>query len=172
MHQAAHLLANQEDADVFSVRRAYRELLGEMAPHRETEGLLGEAVTTFLKVTKSYWPGLFACYQVPDLPRTNNDLEQFFGSARCQERRATGRKVASPGTVVRGSVRLVAAVATRLSAFAPDDLRPADLAAWRTLRQRLDFRHEARRCQLRFRRQPDAYLAALEEQLLKPTLPS
>ena len=172
MHQAAHLLANHEEVDVFTLRRAYRELLGEMAQHRETEGLLGEAVTTFRKVTKSYWPGLFACYQVPDLPRTNNDLEQFFGSARCQERRTTGRKSASPGTVVRGAVRLVTAVATRLSAFTPDDLRPADLAAWRTLRQRLAFRHEARRRQLRFRRQPDAYLATLEEQLLKSTLPS
>jgi hypothetical protein len=107
-----------------------------------------------------------------DLPRTNNDLEHFFGSARYHERRATGRKCAAPGTVVRGSVRLVAAAATRLSPLAPNDLQPADLAAWRALRQQLDFRHEARRCQLRFRRHPDAYLAALEEQLLKSALPS
>ncbi|HWT78832.1 MAG TPA: hypothetical protein VN648_08505, partial [Candidatus Methylomirabilis sp.] len=26
----------------------------------------------FLKVTRSYWPGLFRCYDAADLPRTNN----------------------------------------------------------------------------------------------------
>jgi len=164
-------LANHDDADVFALRRAYRGLLAKRCEHREAEGLLGEVVTIFLKVTKSYWPGLFACCEVPDLPRTNNDLEHFFGAARYQERRATGRKLASPATVVRGSVRLIAAVATRLSPFAPADLQPSDLAAWHTLRQELDYRHEARRCQLRFRRHPDAYLAALEEQLLRSALP-
>ena len=33
-------------------------------------------------MTKSYWPGLFGCYQSSDLPRTNNDLEHAFGSHR------------------------------------------------------------------------------------------
>jgi len=31
----------------------------------------------FQKVTRSYWPGLFHCYHLSDVPRTNNDLEQF-----------------------------------------------------------------------------------------------
>lgn len=172
MHQAAHLLSNHEDRDVFALRRAYRALLAEMAQQRETEGFIGTAVATFVQVIRSYWLGLFACYQTPDLPRTNNDLEHFFGSARYHERRATGRKVAAPATVVRGSVRLVASVATRLASVTPEDLQPADLAAWREVRQQLDFRHEARRCQLRFRRNPEAYLTALEDQLLKSVLPS
>ena len=43
----------------------------------------------FLKVTKSYWPGLFGCYQASDLPRTNNDLEHAFGSHRYHRRRAS-----------------------------------------------------------------------------------
>ena len=172
VHQAAHLLANHDACDVFALRRAYRTLLAEMAQQRETAGFLGTVVSTFLRVTRSYWVGLFACYQTLDLPRTNNDLEHFFGSARYHERRATGRKVASPSTVVRGAVRLVAAVATRLAPVTAAALAPHDLAAWRRLRQTLDFRHEARRCQLRFRRNPDAYLAALEDQPLKSALPS
>ena len=49
----------------------------------------------------------------PELPRTNNDLEQAFGSHRYHERRATGRKGASPALVLRGSARLVAGLATR-----------------------------------------------------------
>ena len=57
----------------------------------------------FCQVTASYWEGLFACYQLKDLPRTNQ---------------------------------------------------------------------ECRRCQLRFRRAPDAYLTALEQRLCNPSLPS
>ena len=88
------------------------------------------------------------------------------------ERRATGRKSASPALVVRGAVRVVALLATRQQALSAADLRPHDLAAWKALRQRIDARHHARRAQARFRRDPATYLAALEEQLLKPALPS
>jgi hypothetical protein len=67
-----------------------------------------------LKVTKSYWKGLFRCYRFAKgtLPGTNNDLEHLFGSARYHERRASGRRNASPAMVLRGSVRVVAAIAT------------------------------------------------------------
>jgi hypothetical protein len=153
------------------VRAAYRTLLATMAAERDTLGALAPAVDHFRKVTDSYWPGLFHCYDAPDLPRTNNDLEHFFGAARYRERRATGRRMASPGTVVRGAVRLVTAVAASPDALGPDQLRPTDPAAWRALRRQLDHRHDARRAQLRFRRDPDAYLAALEHRLLKPALP-
>ena len=57
---------------------------------------MAPAVEHFRTVTKSYWLGLFQCYQVAELPRTNNDLEHLFGSTRYLERRATGRKMASP----------------------------------------------------------------------------
>lgn len=133
---------------------------------------LSPAIDYFLKVTASYLPNLFHCYEVPDLPRTNNDLEQYFGTARYLERRASGRKTASPGLVVRGSVRVVAAVASRKRSFDGADLRPTDLARWRKLRRELQYRHAARRAQLRFRRDPKAYLANLEGRLLQPSLPS
>ena len=106
-----------------------------------------------------------------DLPRTNNDLEQYFGSARYHERRATGRKVASPGVVVRGAVRVVASVATRLHHFCAADLQPTDVVRWYTLRDELETRQQSRRAQFRFRRAPDAYLATLEHKLLQLSLP-
>jgi hypothetical protein len=88
------------------------------------------------------------------------------------ERRATGRKGASPAVVVRGAVRVVAAMATRLQPFSATDLRPADREAWRALRQQVETRQATRREQARFRRNPTAYLTALEDQLLaKPALP-
>ena len=106
------------------------------------------------------------------MPRTNNGLEQYFGAARHAERRVTGRKQASPALVVRGSVRVVAAGASRLLTVTAPQLRLTDVNAWHTLRQQLHYRHEARRMQLRFRRDPKAYLAALEQRLLTPSLPS
>jgi hypothetical protein len=143
-----------------------------MTEQRATLGALAGAVDQFARVAASYWPGLFHCYDVPDLPPTNNALEQYFGSARYHERRATGRKGASPGLVVRGAVRVVAAVATRDQPFDEVELRPADLAAWRRLRHQLATRQDARCAQRRFRRDPDGYLASLEEALFRARLPA
>lgn len=143
-----------------------------MTAQRDALGALAPAVDHFLKVTASYGPGPFHCYEVPDVPRTNNDLEQYFGAARYHERRASGRKGASPALVVRGAVRVVAAMATRRQPLAGADLRPADLARWRALRRQLHTRQVARGAQRRFRHDPDAYLAALEEALGKAGLPA
>ncbi len=172
VHQAAQLLGNHDDQDAAGVRVAYTALLDEMTQRRGEAGVVQPAIDHFLQVTDSYWPGLFHCYDLPDLPRTNNDLEQFFGAARYHERRTTGRKTASPALVVRGSVRVIAAVATRQHPFRATDLCPRDLARWQELRQELEYRHEARRAQRRFRTDPAAYLATLEDQLLKSGLPA
>ena len=167
VHQAARLLENEDALTSSEVRRRMDDLLAEMRDDQATVGTLQPAVAHFLKVSASYWPGLFHCYDIPGLPRTNNGLEQFFGSARYQQRRANGRIRATAATVVRGSVRALAATATRLHLFGEYDLRHPHLGRWRDLRQSLDLRHEARRQQGRFRKDPAAYLAALETRLLK-----
>jgi hypothetical protein len=170
IHQAAHILNNHEDEDAATVQRRFNGLVGAMARHRDRAGSLSEAIDHFGKVTRSYRPGLFHCYAVPDLPRTNNDLEHEFGSQRYHERRATGRKTASPAAVLRGEARLVAAIATRQRPPSGTDLPPSgtdlgcvDREQWNDLRQRLDRRRQARTLRSRFRRDPAAYLAALEE---------
>ena len=146
-------------------RRAHQALA------RRAGGRFGGVLDHFRKVTRSYWPGLFRCHEAAGLPRTNNDLEQFFGSYRYHERRCSGRRAASPGTVVRGSVRVVAAAATRLRPIGVADLIPADLGAWRDLRRSLGRRQATRALGRRFRRNPRAYLRSLEETLIKKTLP-
>jgi len=149
-----------------------------MSRERASVGPLEPAISHFLKVTKSITRcagtrrGLFHCYEFPELPRTNNDLEQVFGSVRHHERRATGRQGASPGAVVRGAVRLIAAVATRLCAFGPAELRPHDLEAVARVRREVEQREEARRAQLRFRRDPQTFLEQAEQLLLRATLPA
>jgi hypothetical protein len=87
-------------------------------PHNHRAPTLAAMLAHFQKVTRSYWPGLLHCYQLPDGPRTKNELEQCFGAHRYHERRATGRKGASPALVLRGAVRMAAWAATRLRAFA------------------------------------------------------
>ena len=171
VHRAAAVLRNKKGLSAAGVRRRYRGLIGAIARHRENCGGLRDAFEHFRKVTRSYWPGLFHCYGVADLPRTNNELEQFFGSYRYHERRASGRKVACPGTVVRGSVRLTASAATRLHPFGAGELVPSDLKAWRELRGSLERRRAGRTLGRRFRRDPVAYLRSLEESLIKQALP-
>jgi len=104
VQQAAQVLANHEGHSAPQVRARYQDLLAQMAADRAAAGALAPAVEHFLKVSTSYAPGLFHTYAHPGLPRTNNDLEQWFGSARYHQRRASGRKRPDAGTVVRGAV--------------------------------------------------------------------
>lgn len=168
----AAVLANKPGLDAAGARRRFDGLLAALVRHGDFPGGLAAAFAHFRKVTRSYRPGLFACYDVDGLPRTNNALEQFFGSYRYHERRCSGRKVACPGTVVRGSARLIAAAATRLRPVGPADLIPSDVAAWRRLRASLERRQAVRALGRRFRRDPDAYLGSLEVSLINRILPA
>jgi len=172
VHQAAHVLANHEEESGQAVRERYQAVLLTMREQQASLGPLSAAISTFLKVTESYWPGLFHCYDVADLPRTDNELEQCFGSVRYSERRASGRRGAIAALVVRGPVRVVTALALRRQCFLPRALSLKDPEAWSMMRDQLTSRREGRRKQLRFRKDPAAYLAALEEILLKTSLPS
>jgi hypothetical protein len=169
VRRVARLLENDRGWSIRALRRRLSGLLTQM--RREAAGVEDPAVAKqlrhFVKVTRSYRPGLFRCYEAEDLPRTNNDLEHLFGSHRYHERRASGRKVASPGLVVLGSVRVVSGLATRLRPEEGLVLPGGYLSRWQELRARLEKRREARRQQRRFRRAPITYLAKLEELCLK-----
>jgi hypothetical protein len=167
----ATILSNKKGRGSAEVRRRYRALMARLARDRASLGSLSGAFDHFAKVTRSYEPGLFRCYDADGLPRTNNELEQFFGSYRYHERRCSGRKVACPGTVVRGSVRLLAAAATRSRPIVVGDLVPSDLTRWRDLRGQLERRQAVRTLGRRFRQDPVAYLKSLEDSLINQILP-
>jgi len=172
VHAAARVLGNEGGEDAATVRRCFDGLVGAMRRHRARAGVLAPAIDHFAKVARSYRPGLLHCCDVPGLPRTNNGLEQLFGSQRYHERRATGRKAASPAAVLRGEVRLIAATATRIRPPSERELGRANRQAWGELRHRLDQRRHARTLRTRFRRNPSAYLAELKQQICQPTLPA
>ena len=169
--RVAQVLQNPGEDDARVVQQQFQRVLAHIQPQQSGLPEISSALAHFVKVLTAQQDWLFHCYRVPGLPRTNNALEQYFGSARRYERRISGQKSASPGLVIRGQVRLVAAAATRNNVITPQDLQPTDVENWRALRQRLETRHESRRLQSRFRRAPQACLAQLETERDKLILP-
>lgn len=102
----------------------------------------------------------------------NNTPEQAFGSRRYCEGRATGRTGTSPAPVLRGSARPVAGLATRQREVTATDSAGADRVAWKRSRAELETRRDRRTERRRFRRDPDGYLKALENQLIQSRLPA
>lgn len=171
MHQIASLLSHPEHLGVAELQQQFHQILDRMKDNKTEVGDLADGIDHFIKVTHSYEPGLFHCYSLEGLPRTNNDLEQVFGQFRHHQRRSTGRKAAPASLVLRGSVRLVAAVTTRIQTFGVKDFATVPLDQWRAVRAELR-KHQLKRIeQRRFRRHPKHYLAQLEAQFLQLALP-
>jgi hypothetical protein len=169
--RAAHELSNPGGLTGARVRGRWASVIRGMGRCAARRAELAGPLRHFVKVSRSYEPGLFHCYDMADLPRTNNDLEQLFGRHRYHERRCSGRKAAASGLVVRGPVRLVAGLLTRLSEATAEELIPADPDVWRGLREELGRRGQARVQQRRFRRDPAAYLKQLETLARQSGLP-
>lgn len=167
VYRATKILANQEQLPGTQVRERYLAHVAQMRQGSAELGSLSPAIEHFSHITDNFASGLFHCYAVEGLPRTNNELEHCFGVARVHERRATGRRGAITGVVVRGSVRVITAVVTKNQHFSAEELRPNDYQQWHLLRGQLQRCEENHRQQFRFRKNPAAYLAALEAQLLK-----
>lgn len=70
------------------------------------------------------------------------------------------------------TARLLHAAATRQRAFTVAELARADRGRREELHRQLEARRQRRVQRRHFRRNPQAYLQALEEQLLLSTLPS
>jgi hypothetical protein len=83
VEKVARLLANAAQLPSQVLRRRFGRLLerirGAAAREQQT---VREQLERFLKVSASYRPGLFVCYERAGVPRTNNDLEHLFGSYR------------------------------------------------------------------------------------------
>ena len=72
--------------------------------------------------------------------------------------------------MLRGQAGLLAAAASRGRIFSAAELSRANRGRCEELRRRLEARRQRRVQRRRFRRDPQAYLQALEEQLLQSTL--
>ncbi len=79
VHHIAQILVNHEHLTGREVRaRMLRWLADLQAQKAQLDPQQAKVIDHVIKTTHSFAPGLFHCYQVPDLPATNNDLEQCF----------------------------------------------------------------------------------------------
>jgi hypothetical protein len=62
-----------------------------------------KVVTHIQVIVRSFWWGLFVCYEVDGLPQTNNELERFIRQIKTGQRRITRRKKAHNWIVRYGS---------------------------------------------------------------------
>jgi len=107
--------------------------------------------------------GLYRCYDVPGLPRTNNDLEQFYRQIKATERRITGHR-RSDSFVVRVGGFAVYAILAGHEAEEALRCRLATVAArdWQEERATLRANQERQTQMRRFHLHREAYLADLE----------
>jgi hypothetical protein len=113
-------------------------------------------------IFRNRWWGLFTCYDVEDLPRTNNELERYMRRIKTGNRRITGRKNVHDFIIRYG--RYAACVDYKESV---DDLlgRLHKVSHEDFLRERqiLDTALLREQKRHRFRHRQSAYLQELEE---------
>jgi len=114
--------------------------------------------------------GLYHCYDVPGLPRTDNALEQFYRRVKTEQRRITGRKRADAFVVRVGGF----AVYATASSAADENLLREQLAIvpavdWQQQRVHL-HQTQARQTKMRrFRLRRATYLSDLEARWTAPS---
>jgi len=117
------------------------------------------------KVSRSYWPGLFHCYDLPHLPRTNNELESRFRDTSRRLLRTTGQKGLTQRTLQRqGAWELLPSPSTEAELL---DALP-QTASEELAQERQRFAEHRRRfaMQSRSRRQTQAQFVQLRRRWL------
>ena len=89
-----HLLDPERDPpkNSTSVRQAVDHYLVDLTTrntHDADDQLVADHIN---QIFRSFWWGLFTCYDVEGLPRTNNELERFIRQIKMGHRRVSGRK--------------------------------------------------------------------------------
>jgi hypothetical protein len=128
---------------------AYLDEIGQ--PHQAEAGLAG-LVHHLQKTTHSYQPGLFYTYDLPDLPRTNNERESEFRRLNQQLLRTTGQKGATRRLIQRsGAWELIprpGSLAATLTAISTVDLSEYEKERTRVRAHRKRFQFHTRSVKL------------------------
>ena len=124
---------------------------------------LQQPVEHLVIVLRRLGHGLYHCYDVPGLPRTDNALEQFYRRVKAEQRRITGRKRSDAFVVRVGGFAVYATAASGDSEAALlDQLAAVPAAEWQRERATLRATQERQTKMRRFRLHRTAYLADLE----------
>ncbi len=89
-----HLLDPERDPPKTSasVTRAVDRYLMDLITRSPHDGEDQQVADHINQIFRGFWWGLFTCYDVTGLPRTNNELERFIRQVRMGYRRVSGRK--------------------------------------------------------------------------------
>ena len=119
-------------------------------------------ITHIDRIFQSFWWGLFVCYDVDELPATNNELERFIRQIKSGHRRISGRKNVHDLVIRYGDfvafvdpIESEAELLTRLQLVSQD--------AFRLHRQALNLSLARAQTIFRFRHRRTAFLADLEQ---------
>jgi len=111
LSQAAQWLADLADTldpdgkparSAEQVRAAWTDCLARIETQGQNSPRLQQFSAKICKVSKSYAPGLFHAYDIPNLPRTNNDRESEFRRLRQRLLSTTGQVGATKRLLLRG----------------------------------------------------------------------
>jgi hypothetical protein len=152
--------------DGMSVRREVETLLDALLaryPGQRAPSWLQEPVGYVGVVLRRLGQGLYYCYDVPGLPRTDNAMEQFYRQLKAGERRATGHRRSDTFVVRCGGFAAYAAAASSLSeATLREQVAAVPATAYQEARTALQSTQERQTKMHRFHLRPDRYLGELE----------
>jgi hypothetical protein len=120
-------------------------------------------VDNVLSYSRGFWKGLFACYDHYYLPRTNNELEQFFRRTKAGHRRITGLRNWNSYIMRNGEMIVLVDDALRQK-HVKVRLQSVNYATYATRKAQWSDRLSEGVQRKRFNRSPQAYLQQLEDQ--------
>jgi hypothetical protein len=116
--------------------------------------------------------GLYHCYDIPGLPRTDNALEQFYRRVKSEQRRITGRKRADAFVVRVGGFAVYAtASSSTAETVLCKQLAIVPAGDWQEQRVHLRQTQERQTKMRRFRLRRATYLSDLEARWTTLTQP-
>ncbi len=124
---------------------------------------LQPALSHLVTVLRRLGAGLYHCYDVPGVPRTDNELEHFYRHVKASERRISGRKRSDSFVVRVGGFAVYAITAAGMTEpVLRQRLAAVPAPLWRAARATLRANQERQTKMRRFRLHRVAYLADLE----------
>jgi hypothetical protein len=152
--------------DGAAVRRQVETLLDDLParyPDHPVPAWLVDKAAYVGLILRRLGDGLYHCYDVPGLPRTNNAHEHFYRQRKAGQRRATGHRRSDAFVVRGGGFAAYAAAASEAPEITlREQLAHVPAALGRACRAELRATQERQTKMHRFHLRPDRYLQALE----------
>jgi len=120
-------------------------------------------VDNIVRYSRGFWKGLFTCYDHYYIPRTNNDLEQFFRRTKACHRRITGLRNWNSYIMRNGEMIVLVNDALRQKHII-SRLRSVTYEVYAKRKAQWGARLSDNVRRRRFNRNPFAYLQQLEDQ--------